>query len=156
MSGEYCKEGAGCAIFRLFTNAMRIFIKAASLPFAVLVLHFCVWLGTDIYDTFWWADNITHFLGGTAIAFFFQAMIACELAVRHLGALSRFGRQVMVLALTSLAAMGWEFLEWTADLIFATQTQEGLFDTMLDMLMGMLGCLPVLAYLQMGMQTGGE
>ena len=127
---------------------MRAVVKAAALPLAVLVAHFYVLHGTDIYGTFLWADNITHFLGGTAIAAFFCAAVGGELGTRYIGTLNRFGWQLMVLALTALAAMGWEFLEWGSDMFFDTRTQAGLFDTMQDMLMGMLGCLPVLVYIQ--------
>jgi hypothetical protein len=45
----------------------------------------------------------------------------------------------MILGLTSLAAVVWEFAEFVADQKFGAHTQPGLEDTLLDLFLGLLG-----------------
>ncbi|MHC4889543.1 MAG: hypothetical protein ACYTEO_08805 [Planctomycetota bacterium] len=50
-------------------------------------------------------------------------------------------------ALTSTAAVIWEFGEFTLDFFFDTICQAGLEDTMLDMFLGMLGGTALIIFL---------
>jgi len=46
---------------------------------------------------------------------------------------------VLVLALTCVATVGWEFAEFLCDRFFGTHAQLGLADTLGDMLLGICG-----------------
>ncbi len=80
-----------------------------------------------------------HILGGLAIAFFLWA--AYSIAART----GTFGRPnstvIAALTFTSTAACAvfWEFAEYLSDRYLGTNTQKGLEDTLLDLLLGLVG-----------------
>jgi uncharacterized membrane protein len=95
--------------------------------------------GLGAYESVPDLDIPMHLLGGVSIAFFFWRSVTCEAAGAVLGTLSRFGQLLLTLALVCASTVGWEFAEWTTDYLGWTRAQGGLGDTMLDMLLGILG-----------------
>ncbi len=121
---------------------------AAWAPVLVFAIHLVAILGFDIYNQFPEFDIPMHFAGGVAIAYFFGV---CYREAAHLGLLGQPSGAVfppMVLGLTSLAAVVWEFAEFVAEHQFGLRTQPGLADTLLDLLMGLLGCLVLIAWMR--------
>ncbi len=113
--------------------------RAAWAPVLVFVSHIAVILSLDIYNLFPDFDVFMHFVGGVVIAYFFGG---CYRTASQFGLLGQPSVAVfppMILGLTSLAAVVWEFAEFVADHQFGLHTQPGLADTLFDLLMGLLG-----------------
>jgi len=100
--------------------------------------------GLHAYVRYPFLDIPMHFLGGIAIAFFFQS--AYRAASRHgiVGPFHRTTHDVLVFALTSTATVFWEFAEFLSDRFFGTHAQLGLEDTLGDMLLGIFGGITLL------------
>lgn len=113
--------------------------RAAWAPVLVFSIHLVVLWGFDFYRHFPDFDIPMHFIGGAAIAHFFGISYRTAASLKLLGEPSAVVFPPMILGLTSLAAVVWEFAEFIADRQFGTMTQPGLADTLLDLLMGLLG-----------------
>ena len=125
---------------RATTEWVRDSIRSAAwAPVAVFVLHLVFSRVLGWYLTVPGLDMPMHFLGGVAIAYFFARSIRLESASPVLGALTTLGRCVLTIALVGLATVVWELAEWTTDSLELTRAQVGLDDTVLDMLLGLLG-----------------
>lgn len=113
--------------------------KAGWAPILVFVAHMVLWQGVGAYETFPPLDAPMHILGGLAIAFFLWT--AYSIAAR----IGTFGRPnstvIATLTFTSTAACAvfWEFAEYLSDMYLGTNTQKGLEDTLLDLLLGFVG-----------------
>jgi hypothetical protein len=113
--------------------------RAGWAPILVFVAHMILWHGADAYEAFPPLDTPMHLLGGLAIAFFLW--MAYSIGARA-GALGRpNGTAIAILTLTSTAACAvlWEFAEFLSDRYLGTNTQKGLEDTLLDLLLGLVG-----------------
>ena len=129
--------------------APRAFVSAAGatlarrgwLPLAIFLVHELAAHVFDIYRLWPAIDVPFHFLGGFAIAFcaagFLNACAARGLVCRPDPILRLF----ILFAAAVVAAVFWEFAEWTADRFLGTACQLGNDDTVLDLLMGSLGGL---------------
>ncbi len=113
--------------------------RAAWAPVLVFSVHLVALFGFDIYEHFPNFDIPMHFIGGVAIAHFFGISYRTAASLKLLGEPSAVVFLPLILGLTSLAAVVWEFAEFIADRQFGTLTQPGLADTLLDLLMGLLG-----------------
>ena len=113
--------------------------KYGWVPFLFFSLHLAVSKGLDAYLHFPWLDIPMHFFGGVAIAFFYWKSLLHPQASKVLGELSSFGRQIFAVAAVGATTAVWEFAEWTTDWIGITHAQVSLDDTILDMLLGLLG-----------------
>ena len=80
-----------------------------------------------------------HFAGGIAICYLFQAASKAPHNEKFLGSHTRFSLFVLLVALTSLAAVLWEILEWVDDVLSNREIQVTVTDTICDMFMGLLG-----------------
>lgn len=113
--------------------------RAAWAPLLVFAIHVVGLWGFDIYSRFPEFDIPMHFAGGFVIAYFFGV---CYREASHRSLLGQPSAVVfppMILGLTSLVAVVWEFAEFIADHQFGVHTQPSLADTLLDLLMGLLG-----------------
>lgn len=108
-------------------------------PIVVFSVHIAAILGWDIYNRIPDFDVPMHFAGGVAIAYFFSVCYRVAVKLGLLGQPSVVVYPPMILGLTSLAAVAWEFAEFVADHQFGLRTQPSLSDTLLDILMGLLG-----------------
>jgi hypothetical protein len=120
-------------------------LRAAWAPVLVFGLHVFISRVLNAYLLFPPLDIPMHFFGGVAIAYFAASCL------RPLpdGAIASWLRPwlvaAMVFALTSTAAVFWEFAEFFSDRLFGTRAQLGLEDTLLDMALGVAGGLTYLA-----------
>lgn len=110
-------------------------------PIAFFSAHVVATKAFDAYLHLPWLDLPMHFFGGVAIAYFFSCSLRSPLATLVLGRISTFGACLLILAGTCSATVVWEFAEWVTDALGITQAQLGLEDTLLDMLLGLLGGL---------------
>jgi hypothetical protein len=113
--------------------------KGAWAPLGVFGLHVVLAFGFNIYIAYPVLDIPMHFLGGIVIAYFFWQSLCSALKLNLAGQPSPLLQAVLIVALTGLATIFWEFAEWSWDFLFDASAQGGLDDTMLDMLMGLLG-----------------
>lgn len=118
---------------------IRSLRRAGWAPLAVFVFHVVVMLCFDLYGRLPEFDIPMHFLGGLVIAYFFTGCYRSALELELLGQPSAVLFPVLILSLTSLAAVVWEFAEFVADQQLGLHTQPSLADTMLDLLLGLLG-----------------
>ncbi len=134
-------------VSKLMTIKLKTIIKASWitvkrfgwLPVVVLLAHEISAHVIDGYARWPEIDIPLHFFGGFAIAYFVAGGIKvfAEYQVIHKPDLIIL--TAVVLGLTATVAVLWEFAEWVADRILNTTCQIGLDDTMLDLLMGLLG-----------------
>jgi len=80
-----------------------------------------------------------HFFGGCAIAFFFRRSLLVPEASSALGELSVFAKLLFAFTGVCAATVFWEFAEWITDSLGLTGAQVSLEDTLLDMLLGVVG-----------------
>jgi hypothetical protein len=119
----------------------------------VLILSEMIFLGTimDFYDTIYYYDKTSHFLSGALLAvigilifYWINPQQRVRLTVRP-GFISLF-----CIGFTMTGKVIWEFYEYTGDRILGSNMQrwqrgaiQGLTDTMLDLVVGMVGSLIV-------------
>ncbi|MFM9960414.1 MAG: hypothetical protein ACKV2Q_04230 [Planctomycetaceae bacterium] len=113
--------------------------RGAWAPLLVFGIHVVGILCFDIYRAVPDFDIPMHFIGGVAIAHFFGMCYRTADRMRLLGEPSGVMFPPLILGLTSLAAVVWEFAEFLADRQFGLHTQPSLADTLLDLLMGLFG-----------------
>ncbi len=110
------------------------------LIFLALFLH--VWGGVmGLYGKYEWWDTMTHF-----VSTFMLAVVALTIIyVMHTywNGLTMDIRAIMVFTIFIAAFLGamWEVMEWSTDQIFGTHEQNGLDDTMKDLVMDMAGAM---------------
>ena len=84
-------------------------------------------------------DIPMHFFGGVAIAYFAAGTVSAFADHKIIQRPDPLVHLTLVFALACTAAVFWELAEWTADHTIGTTCQVGLDDTILDLLMGVLG-----------------
>ncbi len=121
-------------------NGMLSFaLKAGWPPALVFAVHVVTGQMVNVYALFPRFDVLMHFAGGLAMAHFFR----CSFAALPEGAIVSSMRGAMelviVISLTTTAAVFWEFAEFSMDAVFGHHAQLGLEDTMRDMAVGVFG-----------------
>jgi hypothetical protein len=126
-------------------TAMAILRSAVWPPVVVFGLHVAASQALDAYARWPWLDVPMHLLGGAAIARFFAR--ALEVLSHSNSAACVDGRvaALLVFALTCSAAVFWEFAEFVSDRVAGTSAQVSLEDTLLDLLLGIVGGTAYLA-----------
>ena len=124
--------------------ALELFRRAFWLPTLVLAVHGALAL-VEGYDRFIPLDVLMHLAGGMAVAWCFARALDVLVGHGFVRLPERPVWDVLVIALTATAAVVWEFAEWSSDFFVGTRSQRGLDDTMLDMLLGVVGGLVFLA-----------
>jgi hypothetical protein len=118
--------------------------RAAWAPLAVLVVHAAAaWLG--------WrreADNLVHFLGGAAAAYF--TLRCLEILGPLLGAMRRGTRLAVAFFGACTAAVFCELVEFASDSWLGTEVQQSLRETMLDLVAGVAGAAVTLVAIVVG------
>jgi hypothetical protein len=87
-----------------------------------------------------------HVLGGIAVAFSLCRGIDVLVNSGFLERVQPALLAVLVFALTSTAAVFWEFVEFVSDYTIGTNSQVGLNDTLIDMLLGIIAGLVYLGW----------
>ena len=109
-------------------------------PASLFVIH-AVMSFSGIYGEAPWLDIPMHWLGGVAIAYFFDRALASALSAGVAGRPSPSLVAVTVFCATCAAAVVWEIAEWTLDLYESSGNMLRIHDTMLDMIRGVAGGL---------------
>lgn len=107
-------------------------------PVVVLALHMLLTITGGYY---WWShvDKAMHVLGGVSIALSGIAAINIYSQDGSLRISNNFIYAIIILSFVALAAVNWEFLEFTLDHTVHTHMQPSLGDTMGDILAGLCG-----------------
>jgi len=119
--------------------------RALWFPLAVFVAHLVLSF-LFAYDRFPPLDGPMHVLGGIAIAFSVWGGLNVLINAGVLAPVQPALRAVLLFALTSTAAVFWEFAEFVSDHTIGTHVQWGLRDTLMDMLLGIIGGLVYLGW----------
>lgn len=125
-------------------------IKKLVRIFALPILLFCLQLVMvfgGVYERYNWPDIPMHVLGGFFIAYSFSLAVTYFQERKILSDLNVLSRSIFLFALTSSAAVIWEFGEFTLDFFFDTVAQASLEDTMLDMFLGLVGGTALIVFL---------
>jgi hypothetical protein len=112
---------------------LRLAREAAWAPLGVFVL-FGLGLATGATQEFFW---VLHALGGGAAAFFVYRVTV--LFPAGLGRPSALGRFLLAFGTACMAALAWEFGEFMLDRLRGTHLQVDLADTMIDLMLAVLG-----------------
>lgn len=102
-------------------------------PALVLVLH-------EVLQSPQWRDQIdwfNHFSGGLSFSFFVWKTL--PFFHRLIGELTAIGRLGVAFLAGCTAALIWEIIEFSSDLVFHTHIQHSICETMMDIVNGFLG-----------------
>jgi hypothetical protein len=125
------------------TSGMLLAIlRAGWAPLLVLLVSFPV-AATRYAESVY---PVLHLLGGVALAYFFRR--AVRLVHRGWPPLLS---SLVAFSLACTSALAWEICEFAMDFAFGTTLQEGLFDTMTDLILAAAGAAAWLA-LRRGVQ----
>ena len=114
-------------------------LRAGWAPTLVFAVHLYLWKRTSLYLSFPFIDIPLHLLGGFAIAYFFSGLLGIG-ADRKLVDPVRGGiRFLLLVSLTCMAGVIWEFAELGVDRHPLLPLQLGLEDTLGDILVGTVG-----------------
>ena len=84
-------------------------------------------------------DIPTHFLGGVAITYFYR--VAIRQSQKQVGEIPFPIQILFAITCTGTTAIFWDFYENILDFFFDTGMVRGVQDTVVDLLMGLLGAL---------------
>lgn len=123
----------------------KLFLTGGWAPCLVFTAHVIATRVFGVYRIWPPADIPMHFAGGLAIAFFMSQ--AFRALPREIVRSSRLVvlEAILVLSLTTSAAVVWEFAEFSLDTLVGSNVQVSLPNTMQDLAMGMLGALVLVA-----------
>jgi len=113
--------------------------RAGWAPALVFAAHMILWRGVGAYEAFPPLDTPMHLLGGLAIAFFLWTAYSIAARSGALGQPNSTAIAALTLTSTVASAVLWEFAEYLSDRYLGTNTQKGLEDTLLDLLLGLVG-----------------
>lgn len=115
----------------------------------IVFIFFAQFLGSvmNLYDQVWWYDLFVHFLSGI-LSSLLSLFVLSWFKIHHKKN-KTFNFIFMIIFSVAVAAL-WEFIEFTAFIIFKTDMQNhlttGVFDTMQDMLIAAVGALIIAIY----------
>jgi hypothetical protein len=127
--------GSGVLPAYTLTKALEV-LRGAWAPLAVLLASFPI-AATRYAES---AYPVLHLLGGAALAYFFRRAVRLV----HRGWPPGLS-SLVALALACTGALAWEFAEFGIDFLFGTALQEGLLDTMTDLILAAAGAAAWLA-----------
>ena len=120
-------------------DLMYVLKRAGWAPALVFLAHMILWHGVGAYEALPLVDLPMHFLGGLAIAFFLWTAYSAYSRSGTFGRPNAHAIAVLTLTSTATCAVLWEFAEYLSDGHLGTNTQKGLEETLLDMLLGIIG-----------------
>jgi hypothetical protein len=138
----------------MIKTCLKIFRVGGWAPFTVLVIHVISGKIFNLYRLWPEFDVPMHFLGGLSFAFLVSKLFQ-ELP-RGLVQRSRSVVLELLLigSLTATSAVFWEFFEFSFDLLFRSNIQVSLADTMKDLAMGIIGSTAFIAIRARQRQVG--
>ena len=114
------------------------FRQAAWAPLAVICFY-AIALALHLYDLFPPLDIPSHILGGMAITYFYRSAIRNSQYI--VGDIPVLIQSIFAFTCTGTTIIFWEFYENLLDFFFGTHMVRGLEDTIVDMLLGLVGAL---------------
>ena len=115
-------------------------IAGVFLPAIVILAIHAVLGALGLYSQIEWIDIPMHFFGGVLLGFSLHSFMAWAQHKNHLPRIGALWQFVFTLGLLALFVVTWEFSEFALDRIdTAGMRQTGLFDTMKDMFLGLIG-----------------
>ena len=112
--------------------------EAAWAPLSIFGIYL-IGLTFHVFRYFPFIDMPVHFLGGVGITYFYRSAI--KHSQKTLGEIPFPVQVLFALTCTGTTAILWEFYENFADAFLGTHMVRGLQDTLVDLLMGLLGAL---------------
>jgi len=112
-------------------------------PVLLLALHFVV-LTYDIYASIPIADDFMHLLGGGVSASCIILMLHHLQLCKIIQVLDSIIFYTLTASLTCVIAVLWEVIEFISDMFMMTTTQIGIFDTLSDIVFGIIGSIILL------------
>ena len=112
----------------------KIFIP----PFIVLLVHVAATI-LEWYEAVWWLDKPLHLLGGIAVGISSYYLIVYFINNDKLQVNWKPLLLLAIFAATALSAVSWEFMEFYLDQQVHIVMQPSVYDTITDLIMGMLG-----------------
>jgi hypothetical protein len=126
------------------TNWISVTLReSAWAPFSVLIFYL-IGRSLHLYDLFPPLDMPSHFIGGIAITYFYRSAIQNSQGI--VGVIPTSIQTLLAFTSTGTTIILWEFYENLFDFFFGTHMVRGLEDTILDMLLGLLGALALLVF----------
>lgn len=119
------------------------FQQAAWAPLAVFIFYVVAAKGFNAYILYPSLDMPTHFCGGLAMTYFY--LVASARSQAMIGRIPGLVHLLMSLGLTAITAVGWEFLEYSSDVILGTKMNLGVSDTLSDLFFGLAGGIVMVA-----------
>ncbi|MCH7761940.1 hypothetical protein IIA15_11170 [candidate division TA06 bacterium] len=138
-------EPAKRAKSTIASRTPKLLLRVVWFPVLVVLSHLILSNVFDAYRHYPHFNMLIHFAGGIAIAYFFDGALRVFQSAGSVGELDAFLRFTLLFSLTATTAVFWEFAEFISDLTLGTQSQLGLKDTLLDMALGIMGGLVLLA-----------
>jgi hypothetical protein len=117
--------------------------ESAWAPFGVFIFYL-IGRTLQLFNLFPRLDIPTHFIGGVAITYFYRSAIRNSQGIA--GGIPASIQTLLAFTCTGTTIILWEFYETLSDFFFGTQMVRGHEDTVLDMLMGLLGALILSAF----------
>jgi hypothetical protein len=117
--------------------------EAAWAPLSVLIFYL-IGRSLQLFDLFPRLDIPTHFIGGVAITYFYRSAIRNSHGI--VGVIPNSIQTLLAFTCTGTTIILWEFYENLFDFFFGTHMVRGLEDTIMDMLVGLLGALVLTAF----------
>lgn len=118
------------------TSFFRALLRGLAFPAAVFIVHV---LTIGVYEVWWWYDIPMHFLGGVSIAVGSAVFLASFPKTALPKDVPRWFSVVLLVGLTMIFGVLWEFAEFGFDWFFHTVNQQGVRDTMGDLAMDLVG-----------------
>jgi hypothetical protein len=112
--------------------------ESAWAPLGVLIFYL-IGRSLRLYDLFPALDMPSHLLGGAAITYFYRSTIRNSEGI--VGVLPTSIQILLAFTCTGTTIILWEVYENVFDFFFGTHMVRGVEDTILDMLLGLLGAL---------------
>jgi hypothetical protein len=114
---------------------LRLLVNPGWAPLGVVIMHL-VLAAFGLTQKF---DYFLHFLGGASIAYFLFGFIA--LLPSRIAGIPQWAHYLLAFTSACTVAVFWELAEFALDRFQGTSIQQGLSETMLDLLFGVVGAM---------------
>jgi hypothetical protein len=118
---------------------IRVTLRESAWAPLSVVAFYLFGLAFHLYALYPNLDIPTHLFGGIAITYFYR--VAIRNSQEFLGGIPLVVQILFAFTLTGTTIILWEFLETIVDYLFNARNVLGVFDTVKDMFVGLLGAL---------------
>jgi len=118
---------------------MKTVIKIFLYPVPVFAVFIPLALWSDIFIRYPWMDIPFHLAGGASVAASAAVMLGYLIKNRHLLKLPAAFFVLFIVGVVAIIAIGWEFFEYSLQMLFPSDMAMTLSDTLGDLAVGLLG-----------------